>query len=211
MALSMVVTFSRGGLVGLTTVVLIGSRWMLRRQSGTKRIAGGLTIGAFFVAATIWGGADKTLDRFGGASEDLGGRSVIWNDTVRIIQDYPFTGTGLNTYGIAMLHYQTGRSHQAVIEAHNDYLQLAAEGGLLLGIPILLTLFVFIREIWKRFKEGRDDAETYWLRAGAVTGLLAIAGMEVFDFTLQMPGAAAMFVVLAAIAIHKPNHVKVRE
>ena len=52
-----------------------------------------------------------------------------------------------------------------------------------------------------------DDARTYWLRAGAVTGLGAIAVQEVFDFTLQMPGAAVLFVVLAAVAIHSPHQV----
>ena len=30
-----------------------------------------------------------------------------------------------------------------VLEAHNDYLQLAAEGGLLVGVPIVLTLVIF--------------------------------------------------------------------
>ena len=53
---------------------------------------------------------------------------------------------------------------------------------------------------------GADDAATYWLRAGAVTGLCTIAIQELSDFTLQMPGAAVLFVVLAAIAIHRPSH-----
>lgn len=211
MALSMVITLSRGGLVGLAALALIGSWWMVRRQTGPKRIAAAVTIGVLVVLALVWGGAEKTIGQFSGASENIGGRKLIWVDTVRIIEDFPLTGTGLNTYGVAMLHYQSPSiTEGAVIEAHNDYLQLAAEGGLLLGIPILLALVLFIREIWHRFKEAADDAETYWIRAGAVTGLLTIAGMEVFDFTLQMPGAAAMFVVLAAIAIHKPNHLQIK-
>jgi O-antigen ligase len=109
-----------------------------------------------------------------------------------------------------MLHYQTGPRNEIFVEAHNDYLQLAAEGGLMLGIPILITLGLFVREVWLRFREGADDERTYWLRAGAVTGLIAIAIQEVFDFTLQMPGAAVLFVVLAAIAIHKPDYLKRR-
>lgn len=211
MALSMVITVSRGGLVGLATLALVGSWWIARRQPGRRRLAAAITIGILVIFALVWGGADRTIDQFSGASDDLGGRAEIWGDTLRVVRDYPLTGTGLNTFGIAMLHYQTAlKGHAAVIEAHNDYLQLAAEGGLLLGIPILLALVLFIREIWHRFKEAADDAETYWIRAGAVTGLLTIAGMEVFDFTLQMPGAAAMFVVLAAIAIHKPNHLQIK-
>lgn len=94
------------------------------------------------------------------------------------------------------------------VEAHNDFLQLAAEGGLLLGLPILAAIGLLSREVWRRFRERADDAETYWLRAGAVTGLCAIAVMEVFDFTLQMPGASAMFVVLCAVAIHRPHHLQ---
>ncbi|MBI4519635.1 MAG: hypothetical protein HY701_02265 [Gemmatimonadetes bacterium] len=112
----------------------------------------------------------------------------------------------MNTYGIAMLHYQPVPGGELYIEAHNDYLQLAAEGGLLLGVPILLAAVLFVREVWRRFREAADDSRTYWLRAGAVTGLCAIAFQELFDFTLQMPGAAALFVVLVAIAIHRPSH-----
>lgn len=209
MALSMVITFSRGGLVGLLAVCLIGAWWMMRRQSGLRRATGGVCLIVILIAAAIWGGADKTIDQFSGASTTFGGRKEIWNDTLRIIQTYPVTGTGLNTFGIAMLHYQSAPINTgAVVEAHNDYLQLAAEGGLLLGIPILLALLLFIREVWRRFREGADDAEAYWVRAGAVTGLCAIAVMEIFDFTLQMPGAAAMFTVLAAVAIHRPAYLQ---
>lgn len=47
----------------------------------------------------------------------------------------PTRGTGLNTYGVSTLFYQTSVPGQHLREAHNDYLQLAAEGGLLLGVP----------------------------------------------------------------------------
>jgi O-antigen ligase len=50
------------------------------------------------------------IQRFQGATPDIGGRLGIWQDTLRIIQDFPLTGTGLNTYGIAMLRYQRGEA-----------------------------------------------------------------------------------------------------
>jgi hypothetical protein len=205
MALSIVVTFSRGGLIALVTVVLVGSSWMIRRQTGLRRVVGGVAMAAMLVLAATWGGADVTIEQFQGASADLGGRKEFWRDTLRIIHDYPVTGTGLNTLGIAMLHYQTSpQTRYLVTEAHNDYLQLASEGGFLLGIPLLITLGLFVRAVRRRFVDGADDPRTYWIRAGAVTGLCAIAVVEIFDFTLQMPGAAVAFVVLAAIAIHRP-------
>ncbi len=207
MTLAMIVSFSRGGLIGLVTAAAMLSLWTWRKQRTSRRqLAGMAAVGVVLLMGAVWGGVERTLVRFGGSSLDWGGRKQVWLDTLRIIHDYPWTGTGLNTYGIAMLHYQTEPRGEYFIEAHNDYLQLAAEGGLLLGIPILITIALFIREVWKRFKEGADDERTYWLRAGAVTGLCSIAVMEIFDFTLQMPGAAVFFVVLAAIAIHRPDY-----
>ncbi|MEQ1761133.1 MAG: O-antigen ligase family protein [Vicinamibacterales bacterium] len=207
MALSMVITRSRGGLIGLAMTATLSSAWVIRRQSSSsRRLVHVSLILLILLMAVARGGVEGTLAQFEGSSLDWGGRRQIWQDTSRIIQDHPWTGTGLNTFGIAMLHYQSGPKNELVIEAHNDYLQLAAEGGLLLGIPILITIALFIREVWCRFKEGADDERTYWLRAGAVTGLCSIAVMEAFDFTLQMPGAAVLFVVLAAIAIHRPDY-----
>jgi hypothetical protein len=85
-------------------------------------------------------------------------------------------------------------------------LQLAAEGGLLIGIPILATLAIFARQIRRRFVEAPKEGTTYWLRVGAVIGLLSIGLQSLLDFSLQMPGNAALFAVLAAIAVHQsPN------
>ena len=102
-----------------------------------------------------------------------------------------------------MLRYQEFEPSTRTLEAHNDYLQLVAEGGALLAIPAIAALFVLAREIRRRFREGRDDQTTYWLRVGAATGLVAIGLQEIVEFSLQIPGIAALFAVVAAIAIHE--------
>jgi O-antigen ligase len=204
MALSIVLSASRSGLLCLIFVMLLSGSWMIRRQSShPRRLIAAAYLGFVLIVAASSGRIESVIQRFQHVAPDAVARFGIWQDTLRITQDFPLTGTGLNTYGIAMLHYQTVPGGQLFIEAHNDYLQLVAEGGLLLGVPILVALVLFVREVWRRFREAADDTRTYWLRAGAVTGLGAIAFQEFFDFTLQMPGAAALFVVLAAIAIHR--------
>ena len=50
------------------------------------------------------GGFDAQVRR---AFDNLAARKPYWIDTLRMIRDFPITGTGLNTYGIAMLHYQS--------------------------------------------------------------------------------------------------------
>ena len=103
-----------------------------------------------------------------------------------------------------MLFFQTSDRTQHFAEAHGDYLQLAAEGGLLVCGAALLLLVLVVRETRQRFQESAGDPAGYWIRVGAVTGLVAIALQEIRDFSLQMPGNAALCCVLVGIAIQPP-------
>src|SRR4029077_10276375 len=111
---------------------------------------------------------------------------------------------GLNTYGVATLFYQQHDLAQYYAQAHNDYLQLAAEGGLLLLVPAAACVVAFITAVRRRFKE-ETSTSGYWVRVGAVTGLAAIALQETVEFSLQMPGNAVLFAVLCGIALHDSN------
>lgn len=127
-------------------------------------------------------------------------------DSVEIVRNFPLTGSGLDTYGTAMMVYQTGNRALHFQEAHNDYLQVAAEGGLLMGVPVLLTIGIFVRDVRRRFREAPKQGTTYCLRVGALVGLISIGWQSLVEFSLQMPGNAAFFAVLAAIALHQsPN------
>jgi O-antigen ligase len=86
-------------------------------------------------------------------------------------------------------------------EAHNDYLQLAIEGGLLLGAPIAAAAVMFAAAVRRQFGSPADW--TYWIRLGAVTGILAIAVQSLVEFSLQMPGNATFLAVLCALALHR--------
>jgi len=202
MALSLVLTLSRSGILGFFVALLIVGAITVRRRSGISGRASTLAYLAFLVIAVIsWVGVDKLASRF--ADVDLASvneRPAIWADTVRIAKDFWLTGSGLNTYGVTTLHYQTSMPGQHLAEAHSDYLQLAAEGGLLLGVPIVLTVLAFAWEVRRRFRE--DVGSIWWIRMGAVIGLLAIALQSIGEFSLQMPGNAAMLAVVAGLAIH---------
>ena len=155
------------------------------------------------VSVVAWAGFDRVAARFAEDDLQLSGRLGIWQDTVHIIRDFWLTGTGLNTYGVSTLYYQTVLPGQHLREAHSDYLQLAAEGGLLLGVPIACTIAVFVWQVRMRLKQ--DVGSIWWIRMGAVTGLVAIAVQSIGEFSLQMPGNAALFAVLAGLALHNSN------
>jgi O-antigen ligase len=148
-------------------------------------------------------GVDTIAGRFtDGGWGEFNNRRGAWADAVGIASIFPVTGTGLNTYGVATLFYQQHDLKMYYREAHNDYLQLAAEGGLLLAVPAILCIAAFAILVWKRFG-AETSSSGYWLRVGAVTGLAAVALQEIVDFSLQMPGNAALFAVLCGIALHR--------
>ena len=207
MALAILVTGSVSGMVCLAVAAGVLAAWAFRHRPETGgRMLVPAALALALLAAVWWAGLDGVAGEVartwsGAFAPD--GRIGLWQDTLRIVRDFPLTGTGLNTYGITMLAYQTHGLEARAVEAHNDYLQLAAEGGLLLCLPIVAVAALFVREVRRRFRERMDDTRTWWLRAGAVTGIAAIALQEFVDFSLQMPGNAALFCVLAAIAVHR--------
>ena len=214
MALSLVLSRSRLGLLGIAIALLVSGRLAIRnRLQRSQRVVayGYMFLLVAMIGASLWAGLDQGIARFtDSGAHDLGGRLPIWADTSRIIRDFSLTGTGLNTYDTAMLFYQTTLPDEHVRQAHNDYLQLAAEGGLLVGIPIAVAIFMFLREVYLRFREASDDVTIYWIRSGAVAGITAIALQSMGEFSLQMPGNAMLFTVLCAIALHKSRRDQLR-
>ena len=111
------------------------------------------------------------------------------------------TGIGAGAYPRGMLVYQhEARGHFYFNHAHNEYLQFAAEGGVLLGVPIAVALIAGAYEIGRRLRG--DDTPIVWLRIGAASGMLAVAVQSVWDTGLRMPANAVLFALIAAVAVH---------
>ena len=82
---------------------------------------------------------------------------------------------------------------------------IIAEGGLLLGVPIAALLAFIAREVWKRLRGSRvEDRAVRIVRVGAMTALVAVGLQTSVDFSLQMPGNAALFCIACALAMHVP-------
>ena len=88
-------------------------------------------------------------------------------------------------------------------QAHNQYLQIAAEGGLLLSVPAAVALLSFVRLARRRVT--RDHTAVFWIRIGAAGGLVAVMTQSLWETGLRMPANAAVAAVLAAVVVHAPR------
>jgi len=108
------------------------------------------------------------------------GRLVYWEKAISIIRSSPVTGTGLNTY--AMVIRLDPNPQVRNWYAHNCYLQMAAETGLLGLACFLYLLFVLL---WQCFRHCHQ-VENSWdlaILQGAISGLCGFLVQSFFDNT----------------------------
>jgi O-antigen ligase len=203
MSLSLVMTLSRSAITCFVMALLLAGVAVARRSESASRRLVIIMFLAGVAAVAVWeAGLDQLAMRFVFTDREIDMRLGAWNDALDVAHRYPAAGAGLNTYGVAMYEYQTHRVEAMhFAEAHNDYLQLLAEGGVLVTVPAVVLIVVFVREVRRRFLEGADDRAGFWIRAGAVTGIVAISLQELVDFSLQIPGNAMLFVLLCVMAV----------
>ena len=199
MWLTLIASTSRGALLGLLVAglsVLMMSGRRLRSRGSFRVMACSLVA---LLGWGIWSNVGALADRFDPKRGELR-RETVWLETLPVLRDFPIAGIGAGTYAQAMVQYQRTERRALFNEAHSEYLQLAAEGGLLLVVPALGALLAWIRLARRRLREDLHDV--VWIRAGALAGISGVAVQCIWDSALRMPANALLFALLAAIVIH---------
>lgn len=133
---------------------------------------------------------------------DLKERFVAWQIAIRIIKALPLTGLGLGTYAYFYRAPAFRLPHQfynPLAHPHNAYLEVAAMGGLPLGVVFLLLLLLSI--CWAVRNWTRTEGQTRMLLAGGIAAVvtLSVNSLGVNSWTLA-PLAAAGWLILGMIS-----------
>ena len=176
-----------------------------------KRIRGGVSLAwmgaglvALLVLASAYANLGKLAMRLQETTEQgTWGRPAIWRDTWRMASDFWLTGVGAGAFQRGMVAYQEGSRLFFFNHAHDEYLQLLAEGGVLVVVPAAAAVLAAIVLMAKHL--GADRTAMFWVRAGAISGLIAVAVQSIWDTGLRMPANGTLFAVIAAIAVHEPR------
>jgi O-antigen ligase len=203
MIVAVVFTMSRSGIFGLTVAITIVAVTALASAGSSRSGLSAFATVILLVGAAFALKGVGRLSSWYATTNTLEWRIALWRDAMRPLRDFALFGSGINTFGPLMLAYPTVDTTVYAHEAHNDYLQLAVEGGLLVGIPAVITAIAIVRTIWRRLKTPQSEMR-WWIRLGAAAGLCGIAIQEITEFSLQIPGVAFLFCVVLAIAIHQP-------
>lgn len=216
MAIALVMTNSRGGVVSMVCEILFLAAIAAtvrrrigrgeREDTGSRVRAAAVRIGLGFamIVAVFFGvlyfGGEDALSRFVGsvnADDPTTGRAHFWQGTWGIIKDHPVIGAGLGAFSAVYPRYDTASGAYRLEQAHNDYLQIFSDAGVVGGVLGLAFVVVLFRQGVRRMQS--HDRIRRGVALGALAGCAGALVHSFFDFTLHTTANALLFLLLAAL------------
>lgn len=171
-----VVTFSRGGFIGLAGAGLVFAWKLGRKNRFLVMIVSAIVVAVFFALAPgnyairLLSLFDSNLDQFGSSSA----RRELLLRSIKVALRHPLFGIGMGNFHIVSIKEQV---------SHNAYTEVAAEMGM--AAAALYTLFIVtpirrLREIERKTYETRRRTGFYYLTVGLQASLVAYMVSSLF-------------------------------
>jgi O-antigen ligase len=229
MGLTIIVSLSRGGIIslmaGIAFVVIMSGRHERRHGQATrdgltggrpfaarrssamlKRVGAVALVAAVITLGVIWIGAEGIINRAAESVDQMKitdpelesiSRTGIWRDCIKMIRDHPITGVGLGAYETAFPVYARHNGMFVSNYVHNDYIQALTDGGTVGGLLALAFIVLILRAMFRAMKS--DDPLLAGLAIGCGAGVFSMFVHSLFDFNLQVPSNALLFLFLSAV------------
>jgi O-antigen ligase/Flp pilus assembly protein TadD len=192
---------SRGGvfsLLGAVAIVAVVGRC----ASGGWRFGVVLLLLCLALGLAAWFGLDEVRGRMAGLwKDDSPGddRWRMWVQTAPFARTFPTWGSGFGTFPFLERMSRPPHAGPDLIQdnAHNEYLNLLLEGGLVglvVGLAALVMAYVLGVRAFLRHREG----PTGGLALGGLVALSSIALHSLVDYGMHLPAIAVLAVVVVA-------------
>ncbi|HKG14190.1 MAG TPA: O-antigen ligase family protein, partial [Pyrinomonadaceae bacterium] len=128
-----------------------------RAVSLVARAAAAGALVAVVSVAVVWVGGERVVSNLSTVGEELAPQDAaaatrwntrrvdIWRATWEMFKDHPVAGVGLGGYWAAIPQYHDASGEYTPQQAHNDYLELLASGGVIGSALFLLFSFLLLR------------------------------------------------------------------
>ena len=120
------------------------------------------------------------------------GRIEIWRQTIFSIARHPILGIGIGNYPLAL--DQNISAAKRGSSAHNLYLDIATETGILGILAFLAILYFILKKSWMIFRKSPDNLYKFYALCFGVF-LIWILGYSFFDVTLFNDKVLMFFMV----------------
>lgn len=168
-------------------------------------VPGVLPEGIRYRLASTFGGEKVISADFQDITDaSAGNRIEIWKGAVGMIKDQPLFGFGYGTFPYIIGYYAPGLQE---MDAHNTYLIIAAEMGIIALFLFILILFILIKNAMWLLKNVKDK----YFKAfalGALGNIFGLMVVNMFGSRLNSEEVSSYFwiyagLIMAAVAMKK--------
>lgn len=197
MVLASLLTFSRGGYLGLFCgFFFLAAYCIIKMKLRHKIMAAGLTL--FVGIIILWSGpvSQRFFSSFNLNEGSNKGRIETWGKAVEVIADKPFFGVGLGNYP---LEIKAAADYREPIYAHNVYLDIAAETGILNALVWIAILFFSLKNFILKSSEN-----IFFL--GAAAAVIAFFIHSLVETPIYSPIVLTLFLIILSFSSFDKNH-----
>ncbi|MBM3252504.1 MAG: O-antigen ligase family protein [Candidatus Omnitrophica bacterium] len=218
MSAAFIFSQSRGAWISLVICLIVMNNVLIKKRILKKQSLFVFLLVITLGLAFLLGGYDIVAERLhtveqAGSEASLGTRIKIWQGAINMIKANPLIGTGIGTFDWGFQAYRPEGLRVRAYFAHNDYLHMMAEMGLL-ALPLMLWMIWVVVTAGFKWKEdkgqdaGGDNYKhekksrltlTEGVVLGAAVGVLSLSLHGLVDFNFHIP--ANMLVVAALSGI----------
>jgi O-antigen ligase len=203
MSLALFLSLSRAGMaVYLIDLLLALFLWLkrgFREQTNIVWLVSLFIIILLFFLTDFRVIFNRFISIFEGSLAPIFERGYRWQDILRIWQDFPFFGTGLETFQVVASFYKSSNLQMVIVHAHNDYLQLLSETGIFGFLSIFLFFYLYFSHILRILSQRHDRFVIILVLAGLVS-LIGILIHSSVDFNLHIPANALLFFIIMGLS-----------
>ncbi len=207
MVLAVFVSLCRGGILSIVVagaVFLLLVKW---KFPGRGRIIFPVIVVSLFLAIS-WFGWDLIMTEFDHGFDRAGNvtdaRLPLWSDLVGIIMDFPVFGAGFGTFLSIYPLYRTIGGNAILDHAHNDYLELLTDGGV---VGFILAAWFVLSVLLHGLKmiRVRRDRYAVLLGIGGISGITALLFHSITDFNMHNGAVAYYFFFICGVVVASVN------
>lgn len=152
---------------------------------------------------------ERAISTFDEQDPSINTRLLMWRTTFEMIKDKPLLGSGIGTFKMNYLEYQAQllkenpnyiKYYTKAGEAHNEYLQMWAELGII-GLGLFLWIFYFIFHTVFNFYKRSKNGEDRLIILGLIAGITCFMIHSLFTFALHVPVLGAIFFIIVGLTI----------
>lgn len=187
MCLCMVLTFSRGGWLGL---LLAGGVFVVLLQPRLLMLLPFALVAMYFVLP------DTVINRFASIGDLQDGstsyRVSIWMGTLAMLKDYWMCGVGPGTAAFNLVYPAYSYNTASAQHSHNLYLQILCDGGVCAFAAFIAVIFVFCRMVCGAMSRTKSLRSRCYL-AASVSGVGGFLVQSMTDYTFYNYRVALLF------------------